>query len=88
MQRGFTSARPFLRKLAAALPANFVVFWLVLGGSIPAVLLLTVIGSTLGAVLLTAVDRPLVAGPAQAGLRNPPRGRATVHEFPSYTRPA
>jgi hypothetical protein len=88
MQGGFTSARPFLRKLAAALPANFVVFWLVLGGNLPAILLLTAIGSTLGAVLLTAVDRPLVAGPAHAGLQNPPRRRATVHEFPRYTRPA
>ncbi len=88
MQAGFTSARPFLRKLAAALPANFVVFWLVLGGNLPAVLLLTAIGSTLGAVLLGAVDRPLVAGPPRASLGNSPGRRATVHEFPSYTRPA
>jgi hypothetical protein len=88
MQGGFTSSRPFLRKLAAALPANFIVFWLVLGGSLPVVLLLTVIGSVLGAVLLTAVDRPLAAGPAQAGLQQSPRRRATVHEFPRSTRPA
>ena len=85
MQGGSTSARPFLRKLATALPANFVVFWLVFGGSLPALLLLTAIGSTLGAVLLTAVDRPLAAGPARNSLNEPPRHRGNVQELP---RPA
>jgi hypothetical protein len=84
MQGGSTSARPFLRKLAAALPANFVVFWLVLGG-LPTVLLLTAIGATLGAVLLTAVDRPWVGGPARDPLNEPPRHRGNVSELP---RPA
>jgi hypothetical protein len=85
MQDGFTPARPFLRKLAAAVPANFAVFWLVLGGGLPVVLFLTAIGSTLGAVLLTAVDRPLAAGRDRDSLDEPPRRRANVHEFP---RPA
>uniref|UniRef100_Q023M1 Uncharacterized protein n=1 Tax=Solibacter usitatus (strain Ellin6076) TaxID=234267 RepID=Q023M1_SOLUE len=85
MQAGSTSARPFLRKLAAALPANFVVFWLVLGSNLPAVLPLTAIGATLGALLLAAVDGPLAGAPTQAARNRQPRGRATVHEFP---RPA
>jgi hypothetical protein len=87
MQGGSTSSRPFVRKLAAALPANFVVFWLVLGGNLPVVLFLTAIGSTLGAALLTAVERPVVAGPAPA-LRNSLRPHARVREFPRYTHSA
>ena len=85
MQTGSTSARSFLRKLAAALPANFVVFWLVLGSNLPAVLLLTAIGATLGAMLLAMVDRPIVAASTQAARNKQSRNRATVHEFP---RPA
>jgi hypothetical protein len=77
----------FLRKLAAAVPANLAVCWLVLDGSMPAVLILSAIGAPLGACLLMALESPLVIGDVR---RSPRKGRppATVHEFPRQPRPA
>ena len=51
-----TGLRSFLWRLAAALPANLAVFWMVLRGNTPAILLCGVIGAVTGALLLMAME--------------------------------
>ena len=59
MRRNF-ALRPrftsFLWRLAAALPANLAVFWVVLQGNMPAILLCGVISAVTGALLLMAIE--------------------------------
>jgi hypothetical protein len=78
----------FLRKLAVALPANLVVFWLVLQGDTPAILLYSVISALLGAVLLMALEGRAFPSEAKVAPNVEARRRAAVHEFPHYSRPA
>ena len=70
----------FLRKLAVALPANLAVFWLVLQGNTPLILLYAGIGALLGALLLTWVARPEPCGDVPTE-HVKPRHRATVDGY-------
>jgi hypothetical protein len=82
-----SASRSFLRKLAVGLPANFILFWLVLDGHLASALFLSAVGASMGAFLLMLLERPVIASARAARAGETPR-RDPVHELPSYPRPA
>lgn len=85
----FPLVRSVFQNLAIALPANLLVFWLLLRGNTSAVLLFGGIGALLGVLLLVALEKPLLPAKTQTSSpENTLRHQAPVHDFHNCSRSA
>ena len=80
--------KSFLRKLAVALPANLLVFWLILRTEVPAIVLFGIAGGVLGALLLMLVQSTPEASEARPSAVTEIPRREAVQHLPHYPHTA